>query len=497
VIHLLLQGTSAASTAAASSSGSNHVGTDYPVALFTALLMGYFGYLIINRVAGSDPYVKLRNVMLASLILHLLCAPLQILVVDHFYGGIADWLRYSHQGALLSDNWRAGQFTTEGTGIGRIVTDGAISIYAGIIMTVVGPNLLASFFVASFCAFAGTVFFYMAFRLTFPEARGGRYAVLVFLFPSLLFWTADVGKESSMLLALGLTAYGMALILKGRGIGYIYTVVGGAVALVIRPDEVVILVVAFALAMVVRGVFRQGRAFGSPIRVVAAIVVIGAFVVLTGIEASHFLHQSVGGNSLSGTLNSVTANNSGVGEGYGSSNVAYSSNPLFYPRDIYTVLFDPPPFLAHSVTQLAAAAENTLIFAVIVFSFRQLRCTFRASFQRPYVFVCVIYTLVFIYAFAALGNLGLITRERTLVLPFLFVLLAIPLAPEGQYPYPWQVRRRLRRRPSESERTGPVAPDEETGWVVSDAADVQQWHVDSLDGNETTEWSPAEWMPDT
>ena len=118
-----------------------------------------------------------------------------------------------------------------------------------------------------------------------------------------------------------------------------------------------------------------------------------------------------------------------MGAGFGSSTVTYSSNPLYYLRDVYTVLFDPPPFLAHSVTQLAAAAENILILVVIVLSFRQLRCLFRVSLQRPYVFVCLIYSLVFMYAFAALGNLGLITRERTLLLPFLFVSALDPLGP--------------------------------------------------------------------
>ena len=50
------------------------------------------------------------------------------------------------------------------------------------------------------------------------------------------------------------------------------------------------------------------------------------------------------------------ANNQGVGAGFGSSNVPYSSNPLYFPRDVFAVLFDPLPIQAHSITQLAAAA---------------------------------------------------------------------------------------------------------------------------------------------
>ncbi len=490
----VLAASTAASNAASASNGSNALGTDYPVAILTAALLGYFGFLIINRVTRGDSYVKLRNVMLASLLLHLLCAPLQILVVDHFYHGVADWLRYDHQGALLADNWRAGQFTLSGTGITRIVGDGSVSIYGGVIMTITGPNHLAAFFVAAFLAFVGTVFFYLAFRVTFPDADRARYAVLVFLFPSILFWTADVGKESVMLIALGLIAYGMALVLKGRPLGYPPALAGGALALVVRPDELIIIVVAFAMAMAIRGLFRQGRKI-RPFRVIAVVIFVGALVVLTGTAASHFLGTASGGKGLTGTLNSVSSNNQGTGAGFGSSQVPYSTNPLYYPRDVYTVLFDPLPFQARSVTQLVAALENTLILVVILMSFRQLRCLFRIIFLRPYVLVALLYSLVFMYAFAALGNLGLITRERTLLLPLLFVLLAIPVAREGEDPYPWQLPRRLRRPVAESDTAFSVRPQEqESGWYAEDGTGMaQEWIADPVEETQAADWSPADW----
>ena len=331
MIHLMLANT-AASTASSSPNASVHVGTDLPVALLTVVVLAYLGYLIVNRVARGDSYDKLRKVLLASLILHLACAPLQIFVVNHFYGGVADWLRYTHQGALLADNWRNFQFTTAGSrNRAASWATGPPPSIGGVIMTVVGPNLLAAFFVAAFTAFVGTCIFYLAFRITFPEANCKRYAWLVLLFPSLLFWTADVSKEAACCSpsVWSPTAWRSSCRVERSAIRL--ESVGGAFALVIRPDELVILVVAFALAMVVRGLFRQGRSFRGPIRIVAAVLVVGGFVILTGIAASHFVHLA-GGKGLSGTLNKVGANNQGAGAGFGSSNVPYSSNPLYYPR---------------------------------------------------------------------------------------------------------------------------------------------------------------------
>ena len=76
-----------------------------------------------------------------------------------------------------------------------------------------------------------------------------------------------------------------------------------------------------------------------------------------------------------------------------------------------------------------AALENSVIAVLILLSLRNLRMTIRASFALPYVMMCTIYSILFVYSFAALGNLGLIARERTLLFPFFLVLLCIPRHP--------------------------------------------------------------------
>jgi hypothetical protein len=471
------------------------VGTTLPVALIVAAVLAWLGVLIAKRVARTDPYPALTKVIVASVILHLVCAPLQIFVVDHFYGGVADWLRYDHQGALLADMWRNGHFALAGSGVNGILGSGSVSIAGGIVMTLVGPDQLAAFFVCAWLAFVGSVFFYLAFRVTFPRADRGRYAVLIFLFPSLLFWTADVSKEAFMMFGLGLTAYGIALVLVGQRNGYPYLVGGGALSLFIRPNEIVILVGGFALAMALRALTgRAAGAFRRPRHVLttgAAFIFVGAAVIISSYEAVHFLH-TITGTGIGNSLNRLAANNQGSGAGFGSSSTTYSSNPLWYPRDAYTVLFDPLPFSAHSLTQMFAAVENTLILVVIVLSVPRLRYLPRVCLQRPYVFTALFYSAVFVFAFAALANLGLITRERTLLLPFLFVVLAFPVAEQGEKPYPWQ-HRRQRPRPA-----SPVGGRAATGGdpvetTVVAGATVVEWVAEERPRTEASGWTVARW----
>lgn len=396
---------------------------------------------IIKRVAIAEAKPWLVGILTASLILHLLAAPAQIYVVDHLYHGVADWIRYDSKGASLAPGFRHFNFSIDQANLGGIVNNGSVSIAAGIVFMFVGVNQVAGFLVFSWLAFLGTILSFRAFSLTFAGADSRRYAYLLFFFPSIIFWTADVSKESIMMLSLGIISYGAAKMLARQRGGFILVVVGAALGIVIRPNDLLVMMAGFTVGMMVAqsGGQRNPGAFGRVVRLLFFGLLLASSLYFT----LHYLHSS--GKSFS--LQATASNNSGSGAGFGSSGVPYSSSPITYPRDIYSVLFDPLPINAHSGSQLVAAAENSIIIVLILTSYRQLRIVPRASIARAYVMMCVVYSILFIYSFAALGNLGLITRERTLLFPFLLVLLCIPLSPKGSYVrYEWEMRRRDRLR---------------------------------------------------
>jgi hypothetical protein len=393
-----------------------------------------------------------------SLVLHFLAAPGQVFVVDHVYHGVSDFTRYVHQGSLLAPNFRSGHFTLAGSGITTVLGDGSVSIAAGVVFTIVGVNELAGFLVFSWLSFLGAIAFYRAFTTTFPEGDRRRYALMLFFLPSLIFWTSDVSKESIMTFTLGIAAYGAARILARQRRGWPLLVLGSAMGIAIRPNELALVIGGFTVAMLFRG-RAKGQNLGGLRDLFTAAVLVAALVVV-GLLTVKFLHTT--STSLSGVLHKIGANNTGQGAGFGSSNVPFSPDPLLYPRDVYTVLFDPLPITARSTTQFVAAMENTIIAVLILTSLRRLRVVWRAARARPYVMLCLTYSLAFLYAFAALGNLGLIERERALLFPFMLVLLAIPISAKDQAPqFPWEQPRPGRR----SRRRGrrPVANAVATG----------------------------------
>jgi hypothetical protein len=156
--------------------------------------------------------------------------------------------------------------------------------------------------------------------------------------------------------------------------------------------------------------------------------------VLAVVTARFLGITSFSSSAISGAINNANAGLQGQGDGYGSSHSTWTANPLAFPVDVYTVLFLPLPFQVTSSTQAIAALENLSILALIAFSWRSLVGVPRQLKESPFVAMCLVYCLVFLYLFAALGNVGLLARERTLLFPFLFVLFALPTSTDGRRP---------------------------------------------------------------
>jgi hypothetical protein len=404
------------------------------IALLIAVALFAVGRVIIRRTAVQDPW--LFKALTICLLLHLICAPLQIWVVDHFYGGIADYTRYDSQGAVLAQGFRHFNFSLAPAQLRGIVSDGSVSIVTGVVEAIIGVNQLGAFFVFSWLSFIGIIFFYRAFTTTFGGAGSRRYGYLIFFLPSLLFWTSDVSKEALMTFLLGMTAYGAARILAHRG-GYWLVIASSAGGVFIRPNEVLLALGGFTIAMIARPANPDARLQGA--RRTFAVVLLGLMLTVALFVTTHYL----GGGSLS--LTQISKNNSGVGNGFGSSNIGYSSSILAYPKDIYAVLLDPLPFNAHGGGERFSALENTVLLGVVFASLRRLRLVPRVALARTYVLMCAVFTAAFIYAFASLGNAGLIDRERTVMLPFFLVLLCIPRADRHQKPRAeWELPRRAR-----------------------------------------------------
>jgi hypothetical protein len=388
---------------------------------------------IAKRVARSERDPGLYKLLMWAVSIHILFAPLSSWVIDHFYGGLTDYHKYIGQGVILGQNFDSFQFTLSGTHLTSPVGAGGVAIGVGIIFALIGANQLGALFVFGWMAFLGSVCFFRAFSITFPEAQHRRYALMIFFLPSILFWTAGVSKESIMYASLGIAAYGAARILRNRPGGVVLLAIGAALGLYVRPQELLIFLAATGIAVV----FREGeRGQLRGFRRIGILILMGGLTIVALNLTKH----------ISGVFALQQVNNNNATAGNSVSAVPYSSNPAKWPVDLYYVLFDPLFVNAHGSGQRVASVENFVLITLMITSWRRLRYVLRAAFMRTYVLASILYCGVWIYSFSALGNLGLIGRERVLMLPFFLVLLCIPVAPKGKpKQFPWELSRRRRR----------------------------------------------------
>lgn len=417
------------------------------VAALIAAILVILTVPIARRAAASEHDPGLYRILMAAVIAHLLFSSVQLYVVNHLYHGITDYNRYVNQGGILARRFDKFDFSTGDIQPPVIVLGaGSVSIAAGVVMAIVGVNKLALFYVFSWLSFLATLGFFRAFCVTFPEGKHRRYAWAVFFLPSLLFWTAGVSKETMMYLSLGMMAYGAARVLSFQRGGAVLLVIGTIIGIYVRPQELLLFMAAFVLA----GLFRRSakRSFKGIRRI--AVMALQAALLLAAISLS----QQLAKHAPVFNLNKLSQANRGQG-----SSQLYHPGPGGYPKDIYTVIFDPLPFTAHNSSQWLAAFENVVIIAMFLTSFRRLRHLPRAAFTRPYMLLCCLYSVTFPYAFAALNNLGLIDRERVLLLPFLLVPLCLPVSPRHQPPtYPWEYSQAKRQRKARKTRWGAAVP---------------------------------------
>jgi hypothetical protein len=383
---------------------------------------------IANRVARqeNDPKVG-RLILLAFVAKVIVGSTLRYIAVTAIYGS-GDSISYSAAGRVLAPLFRQGVYQD----LGKVSGTRFIEILTGQIFAGIGPTDLGAYFVYSWLGFLGLVLLVRAFRIAVPDGDHARYRLLVLFFPTLLFWPSAIGKDAWMLFCLGLAVYGLARALAGRFsfIGAACLALGGWGAVVVRPHIALLIVIAGGAAALVRTV-GPTRVGAGPLHrarsLLLAVVLVVGIVAVTGQAESFFKLNSLNPESAQSVLTEVTRR---TGEGGSQFHAPPASTPVGYARAVVTVLFRPFPFEGSGGLSLVTSAEGLLFAVVVAGSLGRLSRLTSMSLRDPYVFFSLAYTLGFIFAFSSIENFGILARQRAQLLPFVFVLLALPAKPK-------------------------------------------------------------------
>lgn len=367
---------------------------------------------VLVRARALEPDFDLAGIMLLSLGLKFIGAYFRI-------AGAVDALEYNREGARLATSFRQLDFFVDtgrevpGTGTVRYVT--------GLVHVATGSTFVATFLVFTFLSWLGLSLFWRAFRAGVPQGDRRRYALLVFLWPSLLFWPSSLGKEALLVTTVGLLSWGAARLLTHERGGLVMLGLGLAGTAMIRPHVALIALVAVVAATLLR------RSEGDPVarlaaKVAAVLVLLVGGAVLATATAEFLDLESLGTTEISGALGSTEAMTSQGGSAFAPARV---DNPLEYPWAVVTVLFRPFPSEAGSREGLLSSLEGMLLMALFLLGARRLAQLPSQAVRHPYLIYAVAFVAVFAFAFAVIGNFGILVRQRTVATALVMVPLAV------------------------------------------------------------------------
>jgi hypothetical protein len=353
------------------------------------------------------------------------------------YGDVGDATVYDKYGRRYLGIWlhQAGAVAPP---FGDLRKSNFLRWFTGIVYYLFGQDMIAGFIVFALIAFAGSYLWYRAGVEALPFLDRKLFFLFVFFAPSIAFWPSSIGKEALMQFGIGSAALGTAHLLKGRIIrGLAVAAPGTWLLWVVRPHLLALVTLAAAGAYLIGKSPRRSKAAvtqSSLVKPIGVIVVgfLALFAVSQGAKSLGLPSLTLGSvqAELDATTLSTAQGNSSFNNG------GNSLSPLHLPQGMVTVLLRPFPWEVSSPLQILASFEGIALAAFIVYRRKSIALSLRRMRTSPFLFYCWTLTLLYAITFQAFANFGLLVRERSLVLPALYVLICLDhkLANEDEGP---------------------------------------------------------------
>lgn len=292
----------------------------------------------------------------------------------------------------------------------------------------VGVDMMAGFFVFGLAAFVGSYLWYRATAKSVPFIDKRLYCAFVFFLPSIAFWPSSIGKEALMQLGIGLAALGTAFMVGSQMVrGLLIAAPGGWLMWVVRPHLLALVTFAGAVAYAMgRRLNRPGKPVNVSVTRPIGIVVVAVLSVFAISQAMHFLGmQEFSINAIESELNEQAGNTAQGGSQIEEEPGDQTLTPLSLPQGAVTVLLRPFVWEVESGTQILASIEAAAITLLVVKRRKSLLLSLTRARSAPFLLYCWTLTALYATAFSSFSNMGLLVRQRSLVLPAFFVLLCV------------------------------------------------------------------------
>lgn len=366
---------------------------------------------------------SLKQLLIIGLVLRLVGSQIYYYLSQWIYG-FGDYSTYFGVGSRWAAAFLEGATVTspylqETLGTGLMVRS------TGVLILGIGPTINGAFLIFGMIGYVGIVALAVAFARAHPKIPMERYLAWIVFFPSLWYWPAALGKDAVVLAGIGLSVLGY--IGKQGRLGWIPLVIGLALVYVIRPQVAVVVVATMLVS------FWLSSDEPWTMQRLMKGVMLGA----VGFVLAYFAGRAMGFDMLNFQEVDDYLQARGSASAYGGSAVQTG-----IIAGLVNVLMRPFPWEAGGIASMIAAAEILSLYGIALWKREEIAAFFRSHRRSRFVWFGIVF--IFLYALLtgmALGNLGLIARQRVHLFPFVLMLFA------GTAQVRQTVPRRQRRRP--------------------------------------------------
>jgi len=386
--------------------------------------------VVAFRIADDSDRSWLPITVLVAFAVKLFGSALRYFTLIVVYSGVGDATGYYGRGIQYNDVWRSFQIPNITVGsAGTTFTAKA----AALIFTPYEPTMLGGFFLFATLAFVGQILLYLAFRRALPRQRARWYAIAIFFLPSLVFWPSSIGKDSLMLLFIGLIGWGTAHLLSRYRLRWLIVIaLGLAGAGSIRLHVAALFGAALAAAILL-GAAPKVKA--AQTRRLVLMIAAGLALVMLISLASSSLGVNLSGEDIDPFLSELERRTQQGGSAVDGSAVrSIADVPSAALRTLYRPLLNE----TSNFQTVLSAVEGTALLIVSLLALPSIIRNLARVRRHPYLIFCLVSVVGFIVAFSAVFNLGILARQRIQVLPFLLAILIamgkgrIPDDPDAQ-----------------------------------------------------------------
>ena len=268
----------------------------------------------------------------------------------------------------------------------------------------IDANYLNTTLYFGFFGTLGLVLLYLSLKKILTKISW--YWVFLLFIPSMSFWSSGLGKDSISFFAVCLFLYTITTNKKL----YIFLPLSFFAMFMVRPHIALMMIVSFVIYFIIRSrVHLLVKLMTLPI----------IFSVL--IFSSGFVQQYVGLEEAS--LDSVSGyvdDRQNFNQGGGSS---IDLQSMSYPMQMFTYIFRPLPFDAHSALALFTSIENTILLILFLYVLFKNKFRLHSFIEGKNAWLLIYASLTCSMLAITTANLGIATRQKWMFMPILIYLL--------------------------------------------------------------------------